>query len=98
MGALKNYSIPYGVVEIEENGLLKSFLEKPEKTYLINSGFYILEPEVLDLIPKDKFFLITELFEKIRSDNGRIGVFPVSEKSWIDIGEWDVYMKYQSLI
>ena len=98
VAALKNYPIPYGVVEIEENGLLKNFLEKPEKTYLINSGFYIMEPEVLDMIPGEKYFQITELFEKIRSQNGRIGVFPVSEKSWIDVGEWEVYLKYRSLL
>ena len=54
---------------------------------------YILEPHVLDDIPKDTFFHITELIEKIQHKNGKVGVFPVSEKSWKDIGEWTEYLR-----
>jgi len=53
---------------------------------------YILEPELLKEIPENQFFHITELIEKIRKRNGKVGVFPVSEKSWKDIGEWDEYL------
>jgi len=75
------------------DGQLISLQEKPQLSYLINSGMYILEPHLIDEIPQNEFFHITDLIEKIKARKGRVGVFPVSEKSWIDIGEWDKYLK-----
>ena len=92
--ALKSYKIPYGVIETGDNGLLTNISEKPEISYLINTGVYILNPEMIDEIPVDEFYHITHLIEKIRERGGRVGSFPVSEKSWIDIGDWDEYLKY----
>jgi len=54
---------------------------------------YILEPHLLDEIPENKFFHITHLIENIKNRNGKVGVFPVSEGSWKDIGEWGEYLK-----
>lgn len=93
VAALKHYKIPYGTIISGENGLLESMDEKPELTFKINSGLYILEHHLLNEIPKDTFFHITELIANVKARNGRIGVFPVSEKSWIDIGEWPEYIK-----
>jgi dTDP-glucose pyrophosphorylase len=95
VAALKQYKIPYGIIDTEKNGLLKSIQEKPEMTYKINAGLYILEPHLLNEIPQNEFFHITDLINKIKTRNGKIGVFPVSEKSWKDIGEWDEYLKYK---
>lgn len=93
IAALKNYRIPYGTIETGENGKLLQLIEKPELTFKINSGMYILEPHVLEEIPENVFFHITHLIEKVKSRKGNIGVYPVSEKSWKDIGEWDEYLK-----
>lgn len=92
--ALKNYSIPYGIVETTENGLLANLKEKLNLSYQINTGLYILEPSVLEFIPKGDFFHITHLMEKIVANGEKVGCFPVSEKSWIDIGDWKEYLKY----
>jgi len=94
VAALKHYPIPYGTIETVDNGILKSLSEKPELTFKINSGMYILEPHVLSEIPKDTLFHITELIEKIKHKKGKVGVFPVSEKSWKDIGTWKEYMNH----
>jgi len=91
LAALKNYSIPYGTLEIEENGLLKNLIEKPELTFMVNTGMYILEPHLLDEIPPNQFFHITHLMDQIKARGGKVGVFPVSEKSWMDIGAWKEY-------
>jgi dTDP-glucose pyrophosphorylase len=93
VASLKHYNIPYGTLETGEGGELISITEKPELTFKINSGMYVLEPELLDEIPDDEFFHITHLIEKIKDRNGKIGVFPISEKSWFDIGEWSEYQK-----
>lgn len=97
IAALKHYSIPYGTIETSENGKLENLSEKPELTFKINSGMYILEPSVLDEIPSNEFYHITHLIEKIQSRGGNVGVYPVSEKSWKDIGEWDEYLKNNRL-
>jgi len=93
IAALKNYSIAYGTIETGENGKLLQLIEKPELTFKINSGMYILEPHLLDEIPENEYFHITHLIEKVKNRNGRIGVFPISENSWLDIGEWNEYLK-----
>ena len=91
VAALKNYPIAYGVLYTKENGLLDSIVEKPDLTFKINTGLYILEPNLLDEIPEGQFYHITTLIDKLRKENRRIGVFPVSEKSWIDVGNWNEY-------
>lgn len=89
--SMKNYSIPYGVCEIENGGQLKAIREKPQYDFLVNTGLYVLKPEVLELIPDGEFFHITDLIEKLRSQGRPIGVFPISDKAWIDTGEWSQY-------
>lgn len=93
VAALKHIPISYGTLITKQDGLLDSMQEKPELTFKINAGVYILEPHLLDKIPDNTFFHITELIENVRVDGGRIGVFPISEKSWMDIGEWPEYIK-----
>lgn len=92
VSALNHFQFPYGIIETGKDGKLISITEKPEITYNINSGMYILEPHLLNEIPENQFYHITELIEKIKNRNGKIGIFPVSEKSWIDIGDWKKYI------
>lgn len=94
VSALMHYPIPYGTVETKENGLLTKLIEKPELTFQINSGMYILEPHLLKEIPDNEFFHITHLIENIKKRKGKVGVFPVSKGSWLDIGTWDEYLTY----
>lgn len=93
VSAMKNYKIPYGTILTGENGMLLSLNEKPEYMMQINTGMYILEPEALQFIPDNEFFHITELIEKIVENKHRVGVFPIPENSWQDIGTFDEYLK-----
>lgn len=86
IAALKYMQIPYGTIESGEDGMLTSLSEKPEVTYMVNSGMYILEPDTVSMIPKNEFFHITDLIHKLKKEKRRVGVFPVSEKSWHDYG------------
>ena len=90
---VKSFKIPYGVIETGEDGLMTSICEKPELTYQVNTGVYILNPSCIDEIPVGQFFHITHLMEVIKARGGRIGCFPVSEHSWKDMGEWPEYLK-----
>lgn len=90
---VKSFKIPYGVIETGEDGLMTAIREKPEQTYQVNTGVYILNPELIGEIPEGEFFHITHLMEKVQVRGGRIGCFPVSEQSWKDMGEWPEYLK-----
>lgn len=91
VGVMMHYNIPYGVMNTGEGGALLDISEKPEITFKINSGMYLLEPHLLNEIPEYKHFHITELIEQVRLRNGNVGVFPVNEGAWMDIGEWKEY-------
>lgn len=93
VSVMKNIYIPYGTLETGENGLLKTIQEKPELTFKINTGMYILEPHLLKEIPSDRVYHITYLIDKLVQEGRRVGVFPVNEGSWIDVGNWDEYLK-----
>ena len=90
---VKSFKIPYGVIETGADGLMTALKEKPEQTYQVNTGVYILNPELIDEIPEGEFFHITQLMEKVQAKGGRVGCFPVSEQSWKDMGEWPEYLK-----
>lgn len=90
---VKSLKIPYGVIETGEDGLMTTLTEKPELSYQVNTGVYILNPSCIDEIPEGEFFHITHLMEKIKARGGRVGCFPVSARSWKDMGDWNEYLK-----
>lgn len=92
VAAMLNIKVPYGVLNTDSNGQLVSISEKPELFYKINTGLYVLEPSVFSDIPNAKVFHITDLIEMLIKQNRKVGVFPVSEKSWTDMGNWDEFL------
>lgn len=86
--SLKNYKIPYGVIKLTDKGQVSETIEKPEYSYLINAGFYVLEPEVLNDIPENKFFHITDLINMYIDSGKRVGTYPIRENAWFDMGEF----------
>lgn len=91
VASMIHYKVPYGVCNIENGGTLIKLVEKPEYDFLVNAGMYIINPEVLKYIPKDTFFNITDLIEQIKLNGGKVGVYPVSENSYHDSGQWKEY-------
>lgn len=98
VGSFRHFTIPYGICEIEKNGLLTNITEKPEYDFLVNTGMCILKKNVLELIPEDTVFHITDLAKCIRDNGGKVGVYPINEKSWIDVGQWEEYKKSVKLL
>ncbi len=91
VASMRYFQVPYGVCEINNVGDLKSISEKPQYDLLVNTGLYILNPTIIEYIPDNTLFHITNLIEILIENGRKIGVFPVSEKSWIDIGQWSEY-------
>jgi len=89
----RHYTVPYGVCEIANGGSLKAIKEKPKYDLLINAGMYIMNKEILSLIPENRCFDSTDLINAAQSASYPVGVFPIHEKDWLDVGEWDEYRK-----
>lgn len=89
VGSMKHFTIPYGTCEIKKGGGLLAVREKPEYDFLVNTGMYVMEPEALKLIPDQTFMHMTELIAKCLKRGIKVGVYPISEKSWVDTGQWE---------
>jgi len=94
----------YGLVETEEDGRIRRFLEKPKAEEItcntINAGTYILEPKVLDLIPTGEnhsfeYGLFPELLKRGEAFYAHIP----ARTYWIDIGTPERYLRvHQDLL
>lgn len=88
VSALKNVIVPYGVLNTKEDGEIINIEEKPHLSYLINTGMYIIEPEVISLIPGGVMFHMTDLIYAVMRNGGKVGMYPISEDSFLDMGEF----------
>ncbi len=87
--SLKNIKIPYGVVEINEKGEIEEIREKPELSFFTNTGFYVVEPQVIEQLAENEQVGFPEIVERHKRAGGKIGIFPISENSWLDMGQLD---------
>lgn len=76
--------IPFGVVRMDNLRLLE-IEEKPVLSHYVNAGIYLLNPDLLDLVPADSFIDMPQLLEKAIERQLRVCTFPVHEY-WLDVG------------
>ncbi len=81
--------VPFGVAEISGDRITR-LVEKPEVSYLINAGIYVLEPQLLALIPAGVNYPITRLVEQCLGDGNTVAAYPMQEV-WADIGVPEEY-------
>ena len=89
--------IEFGIVMTKEDGQIQRFLEKPTWGQVfsdtINTGIYVLEPEVLDLIPPDQpYDFSSELFPTMLDKGLPLFGF-VTDAYWTDVGTSDAYLQ-----
>lgn len=87
--AKKNLIIPYGTVRVSDEGQALMLDEKPELSFVTNTGLYVLEPEFLQEIPQNVFIHITDIIQKCIDEKKRVGVYLISEDHWMDMGQLD---------
>ena len=83
------YEVPYGVIETDETGALLSMREKPSFSYLTNTGTYIVEPEVIDMIKPDTPVGFPDVVQKVKDSGKNVGIYTVSKNAWFDMGQFD---------
>ncbi|SUJ13152.1 Glucose-1-phosphate thymidylyltransferase [Sphingobacterium spiritivorum] len=86
--------VPYAVLEVNESNTVRSLKEKPRYTYYSNAGIYILRKSLLNMIPKNEFFDITDLMDKVIEMNLKLITYPINGY-WLDIGKHEDYKKAQ---
>jgi dTDP-glucose pyrophosphorylase/CBS domain-containing protein len=93
--AVREYKsqVPYGVVECKGTQVT-GLREKPELTFFVNAGIYLLEPSVFELIPGGKHFNMTDLIEWLIESGRTVVSFPIREY-WLDIGQHADYRQAQ---
>lgn len=98
VSSLKNTIIPYGVLYPKGNGVIASIEEKPQLSHFINTGMYIIDPEYIIKIPDHTFYHMTNLTEQLMSEGLKVGMYPISENSFLDMGEFEEMKKMEERI
>jgi len=78
------HTIPYGVASVKDQRLT-GLEEKPTESWWANSGLYVLEPEIIERIPHETMFHLTEAVEDCLKRDEAVGAFQIKE-DWMDIG------------
>ncbi len=87
LGKEEKFTMPFGVIE-HDNGHWKGITEKPIYKFIINAGIYMLSESMIELINKEEYLDMTNLFEKAYKQNFKLGV-EYTNQYWIDIGRYE---------
>lgn len=91
IASIQHYKIPYGVVNIQNGGKIRTIDEKPEYTFQVNTGVYLLNDSALKYIPTNTYFDMSELMKVLIDKGEKIFAYPVNESDYIDMGQWNEY-------
>ena len=89
----KEFKIPYGCFEINRNGKMIKMLEKPKQNHLVNTGLYLMNSKILNIIPKKTRLDFNILLANLIKKDFKIGFFTIDENSWKDFGEISSFTK-----
>lgn len=87
--SLKQFTIPYGVISIGPLGYVEGLIEKPKSDFFVNTGFYVLEPAVIERLKENTFIHITDLIEECINEGLKVGTYPIGEEAWMDMGQFE---------
>lgn len=94
--SLKNFTIPYGVVSIGEDGAIASIQEKPNMSFFTNTGCYFVEPEVIEDLEYNEPADFPTIIKKYMEEGKRVGIYPIGEDAWLDMGQLDELEKMKA--
>lgn len=82
-----DFQVPYGVVNLDDHRIT-GIVEKPVHSFFVNAGIYVIDPDLLDLVPKCASFDMPDLFTQALDKGMTTAAFPIREY-WTDIGRID---------
>ena len=96
--SLKNFTVPYGVVHIAEDGTVESMQEKPSMPFFTNTGCYFVEPDVVEELVYNEPIDFPTIIENYLEQGRKVGVYPIGENAWMDMGQLDEFEKMRARI
>lgn len=81
------HTVPFGCVEVDGERVSR-MEEKPRLSVLVNAGIYVLDPHLLERIPRGREFPLPGLLEQCLARGEAVTVFEI-EDDWIDVGQRD---------
>ncbi|MDE6435792.1 MAG: NTP transferase domain-containing protein [Lachnospiraceae bacterium] len=87
--ANREYCVPYGTVEISDNGNVICLCEKPRVEYKVNTGMYLCNAKLLDYIDDSEKIDMPELIQRCLNAGEKIGQVTIDGNDWYDMGQLD---------
>ena len=85
----KKFTIPYGIIELDENEHIINMKEKPVLSFLTNTGCYVVDDSVFNYIGKDENIGFPDVIKRMKNNNKIVGIYPIHEDAWLDMGQFD---------
>lgn len=80
-----SHQLPYGIVNTRNSRVL-SLEEKPYFNCFVNAGIYVLDPAVIDMIPRNTHYDMTTLFDTLIEKDDPVHAYIIND-FWVDIGQ-----------
>ena len=87
VAAKYRHVVPYGVIVCSDQYKFGKIQEKPEINYIINTGMYVVNRELVELMPQNEKISFPELIEMFKQEGKKIGVYTVEESAYMDMGQ-----------
>ncbi len=85
--AKKHMTVPYGVIELDDSGNIREMREKPEFSFLTNTGVYVVESRVVEELEEGVYRGFPDIIEEYRQKGEKVSVYAISDDSWTDMGQ-----------
>ncbi len=82
--------INYGIIESDAANRVSAYIEKPAYHYQVSMGIYVLEPAVLDFVPRGQYLDLPDLVRALMTAGRPVLAYPF-DGYWLDIGRHDDY-------
>lgn len=89
--ANKQIRLPYGVCKKNRDGSIYQLTEKPHYNFMVNTGFYLINKNILKYIPTNSKYDTTDLIQNLIQNKLKLGAYVINEKKWIDVGQLNEY-------
>ncbi|MFQ5456322.1 MAG: sugar phosphate nucleotidyltransferase [Nitrospirota bacterium] len=93
LSSIQHYKIPYGVIKFQEKGVVSDIFEKPEYTFAVNTGVYLLNRDSLRFIPENSYFDMIDLIKSLIESKRKVVTYPINGNDYTDTGQWEEYKK-----
>jgi NDP-sugar pyrophosphorylase family protein len=79
------HTVPFGCVTLNGTQVVRHE-EKPEVGFTVNAGLYVLEPDLLDRIPRHQYFPLTAMIDDCLTRGEAVSAYEIQD-DWIDVGQ-----------